>query len=126
MLIDAEQLHLLAPTDDDGTAPPSSYRVPVLYRCHPCERQTRRPHVWRLTISSPTRAEYTHPRRHPCPTCRQPTPGQTIRATLSAARRCDDRCMYAKGPDCVCSCGGANHGRGFAFALDGMKGGNTP
>ena len=25
-------------------------------------------------------------------------------------RRCDDRCMGAKGPDCSCRCGGTNHG----------------
>jgi len=26
---------------------------------------------------------------------------------------CDARCMNAFGPDCECSCGGANHGAGF-------------
>lgn len=108
----AMQMHLLTPTDDDGTA----YTVPVLYRCHPCERKTRRTHVWRTTIRSTTKPEYTHPRAHPCPTCRTPTHGHVINATHSAARRCDDRCMYAKGPDCVCSCGGKNHGRGYALA----------
>lgn len=25
---------------------------------------------------------------------------------------CDSRCINATGPDCDCSCGGANHGRG--------------
>jgi hypothetical protein len=102
----AEQLHLLAPTDDE----PHAHRVAVLYRCIPCERRTRRAHVWRITVTSPTLA-------HACPTCRTPTAGQPIRGTHNAARRCDDRCMYAKGPDCVCSCGGANHGKGYALSL---------
>ena len=26
---------------------------------------------------------------------------------------CDDRCMFAKGDDCDCYCGGANHKQGF-------------
>jgi hypothetical protein len=28
------------------------------------------------------------------------------------ATPCDARCYYAEGPDCNCSCGGRNHGRG--------------
>lgn len=27
--------------------------------------------------------------------------------------KCDARCMNAKGHNCECSCGGANHGKGF-------------
>jgi DNA-directed RNA polymerase sigma subunit (sigma70/sigma32) len=26
---------------------------------------------------------------------------------------CDDRCMFAKGDDCDCECGGKNHKQGF-------------
>lgn len=29
---------------------------------------------------------------------------------------CDYRCMFARGHDCECSCGGKNHGRGDAGA----------
>lgn len=29
---------------------------------------------------------------------------------------CDARCMNAKGHNCECSCGGANHGKGFNCA----------
>ena len=29
------------------------------------------------------------------------------------SRRCDPRCLYAKGNVCVCACGGRNHGAGF-------------
>lgn len=35
---------------------------------------------------------------------------------------CDGRCTHAKGPDCECSCGGANHGTGATvtlFVVDG-------
>jgi hypothetical protein len=35
-----------------------------------------------------------------------------------AARHCDGRCIYAKGPDCECHCNGKNHGKGFTFGLD--------
>lgn len=34
-----------------------------------------------------------------------------IKARLTS-HRCDDRCMYAIGHICNCSCGGKNHGRG--------------
>jgi hypothetical protein len=32
--------------------------------------------------------------------------------------RCDARCHDAEGPDCDCICGGANHGRGYAGAVE--------
>lgn len=32
-------------------------------------------------------------------------------------RRCDERCYGAKGGQCDCVCGGANHGKGFSQAL---------
>jgi len=118
---------------ETSTAP-----APVLYRCRPCERRTKRPHLWRRTLSRTTaRTAYAHPAfaqqialteiawtldgrthagTHPptdrCPSCRLPTTGQPIRGQYHAARQCDARCMYAKGPDCVCSCGGKNHGIG--------------
>lgn len=38
---------------------------------------------------------------------------QRIKATLSEKHKCDSRCTNAKGPTCVCSCGGANHGSGL-------------
>jgi hypothetical protein len=37
-----------------------------------------------------------------------------IRGTYSADHKCDARCLNAKGHTCTCSCGGLNHGRGFA------------
>jgi hypothetical protein len=35
-----------------------------------------------------------------------------IKGTYSKDHKCDARCLNAKGHDCTCSCGGANHGRG--------------
>jgi hypothetical protein len=119
LTIDGEQLTLLEPDTDDGTPP--VFRVPVLYRCRPCEHRTRRTHVWRRTITSPTRAAWTQPRADDCPTCRRPTPGTPIRGTHNPARPCDARCMYAKGPTCVCACGGANHARGHYRIDDGGR-----
>jgi len=36
----------------------------------------------------------------------------------AAARRCDAGCYDAKGGDCHCICGGANHGVGLRIALE--------
>lgn len=33
--------------------------------------------------------------------------------TKKAIVPCDDRCMFAKGDDCDCECGGENHKQGF-------------
>ena len=37
-------------------------------------------------------------------------------------KRCDARCLYARGHDCECACGGVNHGRGDAGAQNEMFG----
>ena len=66
----------------------------VLYRCRPCERTTKRAHVWRRTFSGIV----THPPADPCMTCKRPTAGTTIRGQYSAVHTCDARCIYAKGP----------------------------
>lgn len=39
-----------------------------------------------------------------------------IEGTYSPDHKCDARCLNAKGWKCRCSCGGANHGRGYAIA----------
>ena len=41
--------------------------------------------------------------------------------TAAGATRCDARCYNAKGADCDCVCGGANHGKGFGVALANTK-----
>jgi hypothetical protein len=37
-----------------------------------------------------------------------------IKGTYSKDHQCDSRCLNAKGHTCKCSCGGMNHGMGFA------------
>ena len=45
-----------------------------------------------------------------CPSCGGRIHWQKLHGTHSKKHRCDDRCLAAKGPTCVCECGGANHG----------------
>lgn len=41
---------------------------------------------------------------------------------LETRCKCDARCTNAKGPNCDCSCGGVNHGKGMAATVDmGVK-----
>lgn len=35
--------------------------------------------------------------------------------------RCDSKCYNAEHPECVCICGGKNHGVGFQRAVDNTK-----
>lgn len=44
-------------------------------------------------------------------------PMKLVRGTYSAVHECDSRCLNAKGNNCTCSCGGANHGRGHASVI---------
>jgi hypothetical protein len=49
-----------------------------------------------------------------CPRCKQHAwEGRTLEGQHNAKVRCDARCMGAKGHQCECACGGANHGAGF-------------
>lgn len=61
------------------------------------------------------------PRPHQCrkPGCGGPVRGwKPIQATHHAATRCGPQCRDARGPLCVCSCGGGGHGRGWLIATD--------
>lgn len=40
-----------------------------------------------------------------------------IKGKYNPDHQCDDRCKFAKGNECTCSCGGANHGRGHAAVM---------
>lgn len=42
---------------------------------------------------------------------------KAIKGTYSPDHKCDARCLNAKGHTCTCSCGGANHGRGYAIEV---------
>jgi hypothetical protein len=124
---------------DDTTSSTRTGPAHVLYRCRYCEQSTKHTHVWRQTFTrtTATRAwwnptmgrevrlpEITWTDAHgtttrgeqapvsPCGTCRRPTSGRPIQGRCNLAHRCDVRCLYAKGPDCECSCGGKNHGAG--------------
>jgi hypothetical protein len=39
---------------------------------------------------------------------------QVVKGKFNPDHKCDTRCTNAKGSDCTCACGGANHGRGYA------------
>lgn len=36
-----------------------------------------------------------------------------MKRAYDAAKKCDARCRNARGPECVCACGGLNHGGGY-------------
>jgi hypothetical protein len=44
-------------------------------------------------------------------------PLKAVSGTYSDKHKCDSRCLNAKGNDCTCSCGGMNHGRGYAVEI---------
>jgi hypothetical protein len=44
-------------------------------------------------------------------------PVKPVKGTYSEKHQCDSRCLNAKGWDCTCSCGGANHGRGHVATV---------
>jgi hypothetical protein len=44
-------------------------------------------------------------------------PCKIVKGTYSQDHKCDSRCLNAKGWDCTCSCGGANHGRGHVATV---------
>jgi hypothetical protein len=120
--IGALQPDLFARTDDPAALETAGIQTTrVLYRCRPCEQRTGHARLWRETfrvhghlwtaIDGTTHRGFEPPVAS-CRGCQRPTRGATIRGQFSAAHRCDARCIYAKGPDCECSCGGANHGAG--------------
>jgi hypothetical protein len=141
-MLTALQADLFAPDVPPSVDDETTHDHPaVMYHCRHCEQQTRRPHVWRQTFTRTTRARTwtvpstgrterftelawtddrgqttigSQPPASPCRTCRRPTAGRTVEGTYSPTRRCDDRCLYARGHVCECSCGGRNHGRGCA------------
>ena len=53
----------------------------------------------------------------PCPLCGAPESlsyDKPIKGRFNADVPCDGRCTRAKGSDCECSCGGANHGSAWS------------
>ena len=45
-----------------------------------------------------------------CPSCFRAMDYGQLKAYLKPEHKCDARCTGARGPNCECSCGGANHG----------------
>jgi len=50
-----------------------------------------------------------------CPNGHGPIALRRVTGTYSARHNCDPRCMFAVGPQCECSCAGANHGCGYSI-----------
>lgn len=114
--------------------------VPVLYHCPVCAR-AKLHQVFRVTLTrrivrrswwnpsvckqvTLTNITWTTPDgqtlsgEHPppvrCRTCRSQTSGTPVRGRYNPRQTCGAKCIYAKGPDCECSCAGANHGAGYS------------
>jgi hypothetical protein len=49
-----------------------------------------------------------------CPTCGRAMEYGTLSGHYDASHKCDARCTGARGHNCECECGGANHGSGWA------------
>jgi hypothetical protein len=49
-----------------------------------------------------------------CWTCRSVFKCAEVRGKFSSRHVCGAKCLASKGPTCECSCGGKNHGGGFA------------
>ncbi len=49
-----------------------------------------------------------------CPTCNRKMEYGELNARFVPDHNCDSRCTGARGHDCECSCGGANHGAVWA------------
>lgn len=49
-----------------------------------------------------------------CPTCHRAMKYGKLEAHVNQSVKCDARCTGARGHNCECSCGGANHGAGWA------------
>lgn len=65
--------------------------------------------------------EVSEPEWHPyqllihCTVHRYPISFKRVEGTYSEKHTCDARCVNAIGPNCECSCGGENHGGGYAI-----------
>lgn len=60
----------------------------------------------------------TGPGSLPCGSCGRDVYGVNVKGIKSDRHTCGARCLVSFGPDCTCSCGGKNHGIGFALLSD--------
>lgn len=49
---------------------------------------------------------------HSCPACDGVRVTENAVKGIQTDKKCDSRCTHAKGHNCECACGGANHGSG--------------
>ena len=49
-----------------------------------------------------------------CRGCEKWLTAKRVQGKFSAVHKCDAKCMNSRGHVCECSCGGQNHGAGFA------------
>lgn len=87
--------------------------TPVKYigKCEPCNRP----------VSSKV-GNITYPNKQDiitCPDCGNKCTGELMYGVVNRMV-CDDRCMGAYGPKCVCGCGGVNHGGIWIEVLDNV------
>jgi hypothetical protein len=99
----------------------------VLFRCERCRRTIRVDYVTIVTrerLDADSAFERVTRRyklaggtesywlpAEACPTCGRMMARSLVEGTMKAGVRCTPRCTGAEAPKCVCSCGGANHGR---------------
>lgn len=70
-----------------------------LGRCHECILPIAREIAWQGNYQ-----------RVGCPSCGRPVQLQRVSAVVNEEQFCDSSCMAATGSECVCDCGGENHG----------------
>jgi hypothetical protein len=90
------------PTLDEILFPASEHDHRYLGRCPVAGCKT-----------NPASTTTPHATEHRCPTHGRAFAWHRVEGRRTS-RRCDSRCMYARGPDCECACAGANHGRGWS------------
>ena len=106
-------------TETAATTPTKRF----MYTCHRCKHVWAREyrtytggrssgHLFRIQEDIPgARMHILQEHDYTCPACgRTRTESNLIKGHVSD-HICDPRCTGAKGHDCECACGGANHGK---------------
>jgi hypothetical protein len=92
--------------------------VPVKYvgKCRPCNR----PVVMKFAdADNPDRLYASAVNKIPCPDCKSSCDAELMYGAVNKMT-CDDRCMGAYGKQCVCGCGGINHGGVWSEVLENI------
>lgn len=86
------------------------YKGPRLGKCVTCQKPLHA--EWAMTINFGVRIlgdQYSM-----CWRCGNPVKTQPVRGKYSAKKICNARCLASTGPNCECSCAGANHGKNYS------------